>query len=150
MPHCRGGLTFLFRQESKQRSRPGKALKNILSVSLRFRSLLPRILTVLPRTPSRRYALVVFLFIVVCRKLVLLHSVPTPTQVARYDTSLPCCKSYLVLVYCRLAYICYLVPDHILATLWVCGIVIVFCKFRVSGLFLACDSFNRTYHRLPT
>ena len=60
---------------------------------------------------------------------------PTPTQVAKYDTSLLCSKSYLVLVYCRLVYICYLVPDHIFATLWVCGIVIVFCKFQFIALF---------------
>ena len=85
-------------------------------------------------------ALVVSLFLVDCRKFVLLYLVPTPTPVAEYDTSLPSRKSYLVRIYCRLACICYIVPDHILATLWVCGIVIVFCKFQFVELFEICTN----------
>ena len=57
--HCRslpGGLTFLFRQESKQRSRPGEALPKIFRYVSCFSTAPLDFKAALPRTLSRRCA----------------------------------------------------------------------------------------------
>ena len=51
-----GGLTFLFRQESKQRSRPGEALVQSFVTFQLLQSRQPDFKAALPRSPSRRFA----------------------------------------------------------------------------------------------
>ena len=81
-----GGLTFLFRQESKQRTDQRRGAEEFpfdtLTLSFPVASEInrPLLWTPLPAWPCR------FPVLVACRKLVLLYLVPTPTPVAKYYT----------------------------------------------------------------
>ena len=113
MPHCRGGLTFLFRQESKQRTDQRRGAEEFpigtLTLSFPVTSEINRTLlwTPLPACSCRS------LVLVACRKLVHEQLVPTPTPVEKYDTRPPCHLSHFVHIYCQLFCCPSFVPDHI-------------------------------------